>query len=139
MEEQNLHSFIALNTHVSYVLCNMTKDYVVEAQALSCQPLTTDAWLQSKDRPCRICGRQSDTVRGVFFSEYLKDFPSLNHSTSVPLSHFTHHCYTILLTGNKKSHYGLVIKERNCLLVGRQYEVECPRVRYSDHCCSSFT
>ena len=34
---------------------------------LSCQFLTTDVWVQSKDRLCRICGEQSGTGRGFIW------------------------------------------------------------------------
>jgi hypothetical protein len=57
------------------------------AQAISCQPLTMDAWVCAQVSPCGICGGQSGTGRGSskFFS-----FPLVN-IISPWLSTLTYH------------------------------------------------
>jgi hypothetical protein len=55
------------------------------AQAVSCRPLTAEAWVLVRFSLCGICGVQSDTGRG-FPSSYLV-FSCQYHSTVILHTH----------------------------------------------------
>ena len=52
-------------------------------QAVSRQPITAEAQVRSRVRPCGICGGQSGTA--TYFSPSTSVFPSQFNSTGAPL------------------------------------------------------
>ena len=58
---------------------------------VSCQPLTTDAWVQSRASLGEICGEQCDSD----CASSTLVFPCQYHSTNTPNSFTCHEDYTI--------------------------------------------